>query len=155
MLLRFLLSLFLLLLSATGLHAQKGGKQLTLTVDAYTLPQKDAAPILLATPAQTGGNRLLEVVTNAHAKVEKLGTIQTTSGKRATSQDSKQNTRLEADIVLGPDGVTVHFNIAVDIGRKQVVTAVAPALGSSALLGVIPDDKTDTVRFIFASVTSP
>ncbi len=79
---------------------------ITLTLQGYELPKKDATAILQTLDVRLDASTLLQQLVKARATIVKLGTLKTTNGARASIEE--KNFSLEMEPISGAD---VRFDL--------------------------------------------
>lgn len=145
--------IILLPLSAQAQQGKRIPIDMTITLQGYELPKKDAAAILLTLDAKLDATSLIQQVTKARAKIIKLGSIKATSSERAIIEEKLF--RWELEPVLGADGRTMDVNLAfeqnsrVSENRLKIVTSITVTDGCIVFLGTVEEPRKDTVELVF------
>jgi hypothetical protein len=137
--------------SAWAQQGKQVALDITITVQGYELPRKDAAAILQALDARLDASTLIQQVAKARAKLIKLGTVKTGSGERAGVKD--KDFQLEVEPLAGPDGRTINLALAIHHGVRQLFTEIAATDGSISFLGTLEDPAKDAVELVFLRAT--
>lgn len=140
--------------------AQQGTRipmDITLVLQGYELPKKDAAAIMQGTGVLLDPAMLLQQLAKARAKIVKLGTLKTNNGERAVVRE--KSFELEMDPISGVDSRFIDLNLAFsrterNVGAPpQITTSVTVSDGSVAFLGTVEGPKKDSVELVFLRAT--